>query len=219
MVILWQSVTCILLKKTSFEVRFEAFLTGRRVAVFWKNGMKNFFNFWAKWVQYPNGIRIPRGPKKGDCWFIDCSRNGTNLDSEEKSNRVSTKSRNKSRIESVTSRLKHQKKLECTYSLSALIESWSAAAGSRLGSEFSRFSIRVIGLSSSSVRPPMIVGSPAIRMSLKNILFEWKREKSHLEFWRPLRGGWLGFLFLLLVLPPRTSRWPSGGFIILFHFW
>ena len=65
MVILWQSVTCILLKKTSFEVRFEAFLTGRRVAVFWKNGMKNFFNFWAKWVHYPNGIKIPRGPKKG----------------------------------------------------------------------------------------------------------------------------------------------------------
>ena len=46
MVILWQSVIinrALLLKKTSFEVRFEAFLTGRRLAVFWKNGMKKFF--------------------------------------------------------------------------------------------------------------------------------------------------------------------------------
>ena len=57
MVILWQSVIinrALLLKKTSFEVRFEAFLTGRRVAVFWKNGMKKFI-FWAIWVHYPNG--------------------------------------------------------------------------------------------------------------------------------------------------------------------
>ena len=71
-----------------------------------------FFNFGRSGYSTQMGQESrenPIWPYMGDRWFIDCSRNGTNLDSEEKSNRVSTKSRNKSRIESVTSRLKHKK--------------------------------------------------------------------------------------------------------------
>jgi len=65
MVILWQSVTCILLKKTSFEVRFEAFLTGRRVAVFWKNGMKNFLKILGEVGTVPKWDKNPERTQKG----------------------------------------------------------------------------------------------------------------------------------------------------------
>ena len=53
-----------------FEVLFEAFLTGRRVAVFWKNGMKKFFLILGEVGTVPKWDKNPERTQYGPIWAI-----------------------------------------------------------------------------------------------------------------------------------------------------